>query len=171
MNSLFPQLKEGDTMAHINELIDFTIAVYIVHDDKVLLIHHKQLLKWLPIGGHIELNEDPEEALFREIQEECGLEVEVAGTKPTLNEVGTKSLLPPVYLNIHDIKLPHRHVGFIYFARAKSDKFAHNKEEHNDIRWFMADELSDPQYVIGEYVRYYAKHALEHFHDKGEKNA
>lgn len=158
-------------MAHINELIDFTIAVYIVYDDKVLLIHHKQLLKWLPIGGHIELHEDPEEALFREIQEECGLEVEVAGTKPTLNEVGTKSLLPPIYLNIHDIKLPHRHVGFIYFAKAKSDKFAHNQEEHNDIRWFTAEELLDPQYVIGEYVRYYAKHALDHFHEKGESNA
>ena len=55
-------------MAHINELIDFTIAVYIVHDDKVLLIHHKQLLKWLPIGGHIELHEDPQKTLFLQNQ-------------------------------------------------------------------------------------------------------
>jgi 8-oxo-dGTP pyrophosphatase MutT (NUDIX family) len=41
------------------------------------LINHKQLNKWLAIGGHIELNEDPDEALFREGKEECGLEIKV----------------------------------------------------------------------------------------------
>ena len=56
------------------------------------------------------------------------------------------------------------YVGLIYFAKAKSNKFAHNKEEHNDIRWFTARELLNPQYAIGEYVRYHAKHALEYFH-------
>ncbi len=157
-------------MSHINELIDFTVAVYIVHDDKVLLIHHKQLLKWLPIGGHIELNEDPEEALYREIKEECGLEVEVAGTKPTLNEAGTKSLILPMYLNIHDIKLPHRHVGFIYFARAKSPEVSLAVLEHNDIRWFTEEKLSDQKYAIGTYIRYYAEHALKYFR-KGGKDA
>lgn len=154
-------------MAHINELIDFTVAVYIVHNNKVLLIHHKQLLKWLPIGGHIELNEDPEEALFREIKEECGLEVEVVGTKPALNETGTKSLLPPMYLNIHDIKLPHRHVGFIYFAKARTAKVSLATTEHNNIRWFTAKDLSDPQYDVGKYIRYYAENALRHFTKKG----
>lgn len=156
-------------MPHINELIDFTIAVYIVHGEKVLLIHHKQLSKWLPIGGHIELDEDPEEALFREIQEECGLDVEIAGTKPELNESGTKSLLPPTYMNIHEIKPPHRHVGLIYFAKAKSDQASLAAAEHNEIRWFTAEELSDPQYAIGKYVGYYAEHALEHFRG-GEGN-
>ena len=66
-------------MPHIHELIDFVVDIYIVYKDKVLLIHHKELKKWLPIGGHIELDEDPEEALFREVKEECGLEIEVLG--------------------------------------------------------------------------------------------
>jgi 8-oxo-dGTP pyrophosphatase MutT (NUDIX family) len=154
-------------MAHINKLIDFTIAVYIVYQNKVLLIHHKQLLRWLPIGGHIELHEDPEEALFREIQEECGLEVEVVGTKPMLSEEGTKSLLSPTYLNIHDIQLPHRHVGFIYFAKAKTAEVSLAAAEHNAIRWFNAEELSDPQYSIVGYIRYYAEHALKHFREGG----
>jgi ADP-ribose pyrophosphatase YjhB (NUDIX family) len=148
-------------MSHINELIDFTVTAFIVHDNKVLFIHHKQLLKWLPIGGHIELNEDPEEALYREIQEECGLEVEVFSTKPAITEEGTKSLLPPMYLNIHDIKAPHRHVGFVYFAKARSADVVLAVAEHNDIRWFTTEELSDPQYAIGAHVRYYAQQALE----------
>ena len=46
-------------MAHIHEKIDFTVAIFVVHDGKILLIHHRKLDKWLPLGGHIELDEDP----------------------------------------------------------------------------------------------------------------
>ena len=34
-------------MAHIHEKIDFTVAIFAVHDGKVLLIHHRKLDKWL----------------------------------------------------------------------------------------------------------------------------
>ena len=37
-------------MAHIHEKIDFTVAIFVVQDDKVLLIHHRKLNKWLPLG-------------------------------------------------------------------------------------------------------------------------
>ena len=47
-------------MAHIHEKIDFTVAIFVVHDGKILLIHHRKLNKWLPLGGHIELDEEPE---------------------------------------------------------------------------------------------------------------
>lgn len=153
-------------MPHIHDLIDFAVAVYIVQDEKVLLVDHKQLAKWMPIGGHIELDEDPEEALFREVQEECGLEIEVAGTKPGIQENGTKALIPPIYLDIHDNKLPHRHVGLVYFAKAKSSDVSLADKEHNEIRWFTKEELSNPQYAIGEYIRYYAEHAIEYFSTK-----
>ena len=53
-------------MAHIHEKIDFTVAIFVVYDGKVLLIHHRKLDKWLPLGGHIELDEDPEMAALRE---------------------------------------------------------------------------------------------------------
>ncbi|RLS89050.1 MAG: NUDIX domain-containing protein, partial [Planctomycetota bacterium] len=62
-------------MAHIHEKIDFTVAVFVVHEKKVLVIHHKKLDKWLPLGGHIELDEDPEQAALRETLEESGLAV------------------------------------------------------------------------------------------------
>ena len=62
-------------MAHIHEKIDFTVAIFVVQKGKVLLIHHRKLDKWLPLGGHIELEEDPEIAALREAKEECGFEV------------------------------------------------------------------------------------------------
>jgi len=61
-------------MAHIHEKIDFTVAIFIVHEEKILLIHHRKLDKWLPLGGHIELDEDPEQAALREAHEELGIE-------------------------------------------------------------------------------------------------
>ena len=59
-------------MAHIHEKIDFTVAIFVVHQDKVLLIHHRNLNKWLPLGGHIELDEDPETAALREAKRRAG---------------------------------------------------------------------------------------------------
>ena len=38
-------------MAHIHEKIDFTVAIFVVHEEKILLIHHRKLDKWLPLGG------------------------------------------------------------------------------------------------------------------------
>ena len=49
---------------HIHEKIDFTVAIFVVRDKNILLIHHRKLDKWLPLGGHIELDEDPEQAAF-----------------------------------------------------------------------------------------------------------
>ena len=42
-------------MPHIHEQIDFTVAIFVVHQGKVLVIHHRKLDRWLPLGGHIEL--------------------------------------------------------------------------------------------------------------------
>jgi NUDIX domain len=58
------------TMPHLHELMDFAVVALVVHQNRVLLIYHKQLQrlhKWLPLGGHLELDENPEQALFREI--------------------------------------------------------------------------------------------------------
>src|SRR3989344_4246010 len=110
-------------MPHIHELIDFTVAVFIVHDSKVLLVMHKKQQKWLPIGGHIELHEDPDEALAHEIAEECGLEVEMLTTKPKIPGDHRKSLFTPNYMDIHEVNEVynpgphHKHVGLKKFAK------------------------------------------------------
>src|SRR6266576_3548410 len=124
------------TMAHIHERIDFTVAIFVVHDGKVLLIHHRQLDKWLPLGGHIELDEDPEIAALREAKEESGLDVELIGERPPTTETGTRALIAPRFLDIHRITDTHQHIGMIYWARPI--KGAHTlspTEEHHDIRW------------------------------------
>jgi len=148
-------------MPHINELIDFTVDVFVVHDNKVLLIFHKKHNMWLQISGHIELNEDPDEALFREVREECGLDIEIIGGKqPNFEMKGTKFLYAPVFMNIHDINETHKHISLIYFAKAKSDKFVLSEREHTDIRWFSMEDLDKPEFNLNEAVKFYANEAL-----------
>jgi hypothetical protein len=36
-------------MAHIHEKIDSTVAIFVVHGSKLLLIHRRKLDKWLPM--------------------------------------------------------------------------------------------------------------------------
>jgi 8-oxo-dGTP pyrophosphatase MutT (NUDIX family) len=68
-------------MAHLKPNgTDWVNAAFIVHPDKarVLLVKHKKLGMWLPVGGHIELDEadkSPDDALIREVREETGLSI------------------------------------------------------------------------------------------------
>ena len=153
-------------MPHIHELIDFTVGIFIVHDSKVLLIKHKKLNKWLAIGGHIELNEDPDEALFREVKEECGLEIKVLNNRPAVKSEGVKFLYAPSFLNIHKITETHRHIVLVYFAEAESDKFVFNKEEHNDIKWFSEEDLKKPEFNILPEIKFGATEAIKAVENK-----
>jgi len=149
-------------MAHIHKLIDFAVAIFIVYKNRVLLIRHKELKKWLPVGGHIELDEDPEEAIFREVKEETGLEeIEIFGQKPSIKSGGTKFLYPPTFLDIHDISQKHKHIGMIYFARAKSDKIVLAQKEHKAIRWFTRREIESPSFNLRPSIKFYAKEVLK----------
>ena len=148
-------------MGHIHELFDFTISAYIVNNrGEVLLVDHPNYKKWLPIGGHVDLNEDPEQALYREIKEECGLEVSVLSSKPELESNGTKFLLTPNYLDVHEAHLPHRHISFVYFAKSTSDEFV-KSEEHDDMRWLNESELTDEKYNLSEAIIFYCKAAIK----------
>ncbi len=148
-------------MPHLHELIDFTVALFIVHEEKVLVIHHRKLEKWLPIGGHIELDEDPEQAALREAREESGLEIELVGERPPTTEPGTRALIAPRFLDIHRISDTHEHIGMIYFARVQRGTTTLAAEEHHDIRWCSSDELDALSPPMSAAVKWYCRKALE----------
>src|SRR5881394_2368052 len=115
-----PKAATIPVMAHIHEKIDFTVAIFVVHKGKILLIHHRKLNSWLPLGGHIELDEDPETAAVREAKEESGLDVVLLGQRPPTTSSGTRALIAPRFLDIHRITDTHEHIGMIYWARPKN---------------------------------------------------
>ncbi len=149
-------------MGHIHEKIDFIVSIFIVKDNQVLFIFHKQLNRWLPIGGHIELDENPEQATIREAREESGLEVELVGDRPPIEtEPGFLPLLQPSYMDIHLIKEPHWHVGMVYFARVISGEVKLNVEEHKDIRWLGEKDFDDVKLGLSKPLKFYARQALQ----------
>ncbi|HEY9509326.1 MAG TPA: NUDIX domain-containing protein [Verrucomicrobiae bacterium] len=148
-------------MPHIHEKIDFTVAIFVVQDAKILLIHHRKLDKWLPLGGHIELDEDPEQAALREAKEESGFEVELLGERPPTTSPGTRALIAPRFLDIHRISDTHEHIGLIYWARPKNGALALATEEHHDIRWCSGEELDRLQPPMSDAVKWYCRKALE----------
>jgi len=147
-------------MAHIHEKIDFTVAIFVVHDGKVLVIHHRKLDQWLPLGGHIELDEDPEQAALREAKEESGLDVELLGERPPTTGPGTRALIAPRFLDIHRITDTHEHIGMIYWARPRNGNLALATGEHHDIRWCSNEELDKLQPPMSDAVKWYCRAAI-----------
>lgn len=150
-------------MPHIHEKIDFTVDVFIIHNNTVLLRKHDKYDKWLAVGGHIELDEDPIQAAIRECKEETGLDVTLLGTPaPTGTEKGFTELLAPRFLNIHNINETHEHVSLIYFATSDSDEInpTHDGDLSEECVWLTANEVKEHDELLDN-VRYYALAALE----------
>jgi 8-oxo-dGTP pyrophosphatase MutT (NUDIX family) len=146
-------------MAHIHEKIDFIVSAYIVHGNRVLMIFHGALQKWLPIGGHIELDEDPEQALFREIEEESGLTADqlvMKTSKDGHTSTTSKSLYIPNSLNIHQISETHRHIALT----SLTNEVRLADSEHENICWLTIGEIEDLKPHIPDEVVFHASKAL-----------
>jgi 8-oxo-dGTP pyrophosphatase MutT (NUDIX family) len=151
-------------MPHINEAIDFTIEVFVVFQNKVLLRKHDKYHIWLSIGGHIDLNEDPNQAAIREVKEEVGLDIKLFDQLQIYKENTDtfKELVPPYSLNIHKISDTHKHVTMVYFATSETDKIKQTEGEENseECRWFSKEDLIENK-ELKENVRFYALKAID----------
>ncbi len=147
-------------MPHIHEKIDYTVEVFIVHKNRVLLRRHDKYKIWLSVGGHVELDEDPNEAAVREAREEVGLDITLyEGNRHFKYEtVGNRQLIPPIALGRHNITPEHEHVTLIYFASSNSDAVV--PEKPGDVwKWVDREEMEAME--INPDVQYYARMALE----------
>ena len=148
-------------MGHIHKEYDFVITLLVVHAGSVLFARHPRYNKWIPVGGHIELDEDPDQALFREIQEETGLEIEILSDKPDIKpDAGTKLLFRPNYMDVHEANPPHKHIALIYFARTKNAEL-NKSDEHLELKWIERRELDNPTYNLTPSLKFYAVKAIE----------
>jgi len=121
----------------------FTATTYVVHEKKVLLHFHKKLNMWLPIGGHIEDNELPEEAASREIVEETGLVATLYNPDKQIGVSDVKQLSRPMHILLEDIGETHKHIDFIYYATSESDVLNPQDGETTNLKWFTADEIKN----------------------------
>ncbi len=127
---------------------DLTVAGYIIFKDKVLLIHHRKLDLWLPVGGHIDKDETPDEALIREIKEEVNINIIILNKSNISVEGNTKTNLAiPFYVNLHSVG-DHDHVGFYYLCEAMNVEQLNINKELKNYKWFTKEELNQKHIPI-----------------------
>lgn len=122
----------------------FTTSIYILHEEKVLLLFHPKLKKWLPPGGHIEENESPPDAARREVMEEVGLEIAfIKQENLWIDRWNAKSFERPYMCLIEEIPEhkgtpAHQHLDLIYLAEPVGDPTPSGDDQP---RYFTLEEV------------------------------
>jgi ADP-ribose pyrophosphatase YjhB (NUDIX family) len=125
----------------------FTATVYIIEEDKALLLFHPKLKKWLPPGGHLEPNELPPECAKREALEETGLIIELIKNEHIWIDRWNATSFERPWLclleNIppHGSQPAHQHVDFIYLGRPIGGFISQDQYVQHAIRWFTLKEI------------------------------
>lgn len=156
----------------------FTATGFVVQGDRTLLHWHQRLQQWMPPGGHIEPDEDPVQAVLREIREETGVTAEVIPSVPALPFAYPGQVQPPFTILLEDSPEPgepHQHIDLIYFCRL-ADRAAHDPSLAN-LHWVDEAALRSDQPLdladsgvavpIAEDVRLLALKAIEAAREEG----
>lgn len=153
-------------MPHIHDKVDFTVEVFIVYKNKVLLRMHDKHKLWLSVGGHIELDEDPIEAAIREVKEEVGLDIKIVESQKVPGDHDYIGLINPKYLGCHFVSDTHKHVVFVYFATSETDTIAPSVKDHerSETKWVTKEEMADMG--LRSNILFYATKALEELGQK-----
>lgn len=130
------------------------VSAWIVYDGKLLLIKHKGLQLWLPVGGHVEQNESLEQALNRECLEEVGLPITIVSA---YSQVNSESPLP---FNVLSDK--NRHI-LEFVATTTSYSVRLQEEEIEDFIWLTTKDIQNDVCDLRAPVKEKALFVLENY--------
>ena len=99
---------------------EWTVATFVVHRGRVLLLFHPKIGLWLPPGGHIEHGELPDEAAVREVLEETGVRCRLVGEHGVDVEY-PRQLIRPFGIQVENIRPGVQHIDLVYFAVPDDD--------------------------------------------------
>jgi 8-oxo-dGTP pyrophosphatase MutT (NUDIX family) len=116
----------------LSERRAFSVAIYARRGDRVLVIEHRRLRTWLPIGGELEAGETPSEAAVRELREETGLAGEF---RPLL---GALDGVPAGLLGYEEHQAGSKglHMNFVFACEVASEQVTPNAEL---VQWRWVD--------------------------------
>lgn len=147
---------------------DFTATGYVVNPErtKLLVVFHNKLQKWLPAGGHLELNELPHEAAIREVFEETGIVARIISDEYDMGLQGdVECQIPRPYCVLYEVipkthkDVEHVHVDFIFAMEAEEVSPKEQVKEVSDVQWLTKEHILASNSF--ESVKSFAKHYLK----------
>ncbi|HEV2633790.1 MAG TPA: NUDIX domain-containing protein [Actinocrinis sp.] len=125
----------------------FTATGVVLHNGSTLLIEHSKLNLWLPPGGHLEPNEDPVQAVLREVAETTGLECALLAESRFAHEA-VQEVPIPFTIVLEDVPEEGdaaQHIDFVYVLRPLSDPeaVAPRSAEVTGWRWVPIGRVAD----------------------------
>ena len=117
----------------------FSVAVYARRGERVLVIEHRRLRTWLPIGGELEPGESPLEAARRELGEETGL---VGRFRPLADALDG---VPPGLIGYEEHQAGSKglHMNFVFVCEVEPGAEVHPNDEFGAWRWVDRAELAE----------------------------
>ena len=133
----------------------FTVTGFLSHEGRTAL-HWHRLQTWLPPGGHIEADEDPIQAVLREVLEETGVRCEVLNAEDRFPHAEPPQLPPPATIGIYDLpdgdgglREAHQHIDSIYFTRPVAGESVELPGgDGYEWRWVSEAELAPGGYHV-----------------------
>lgn len=121
--------------AELQPTRDFAVSVFVVWRSQVLLHKHRKLGLWLPPGGHVELNELPDDAAVREVAEETGVGIELLGPSP-IEAPGPRQLVRPRGVQLESIAPGHEHIDLVYLGRPVEPYAGELTSDEEGLGWY-----------------------------------
>ncbi len=145
INDTIAWIKSGEQIFRVSKPENprkHLVSYFVMFDqakEKILLVDHKKAELWLPSGGHVEINENPEDTVTRESMEELSIAAEFYSKEPLfITQTVTVGKTAG-----------HTDVSLWYVIKGDSNiEYDYDREEFSNIKWFALDEVpyerSDP---------------------------
>lgn len=129
------------------ELTAMMLITTTASPKKVLLLQSRKHQLWMPPGGHVEPNENPFEAVLREVSEETG--IDASPYFPEVSRYDKDRVGVPLPARMTEIHLTHGgvehyHIDCLYLMKVSTElPTKHDEVESLDIGWFTLSELNN----------------------------